>query len=81
MEDMRASAKKLWAEADFAEQIARSATDVEKRKLYERLAVHFRQLANDIEKVMADRRDKQARRATIPDAPGPSPHRVTTRNG
>ena len=55
MEDMKASAKKLRAEADFAEQIARSATDVEKRKLYERLAVHFRQLADEIEKVMADR--------------------------
>jgi hypothetical protein len=55
MEDMKASADKLRAEAAFAEQIARSATDVEKRKLYERLAVHFRQLAADIEKVMADR--------------------------
>jgi len=46
---------KLRLEADYAEQIARSATDVEKRKLYERLAVHFRQLADEIEKVMADR--------------------------
>ena len=55
MEDMKASAEKLRAEADYAEQIARSATEVEKRKLYERLAGHFRQLANDIEKVMADR--------------------------
>jgi hypothetical protein len=27
---------------------------VQKRELYERLAVHFRQLASDIEKVMAD---------------------------
>ena len=50
-----ASAEKLRAEADFAEQIARSATDVEKRALYARLALHFRQLAADIEKVMADR--------------------------
>ena len=52
---MKASAEKLRAEADYAEQIARSATDVQKRKLYERLAVHFRQLADDIERVMADR--------------------------
>jgi len=55
MEDMKASAEKLRAEADYADQIARSATDVQKRELYERLAVHFRQLAGDIEKVMADR--------------------------
>ena len=49
------SAEKLRAEADNAEQIARSATAVQKRELYERLAVHFRQLAAEIEKVMADR--------------------------
>jgi len=55
MEDMKASAAKLRLEADYAEQIARSAAAVEKRKLYERLAVHFRQLADEIEKVMADR--------------------------
>ena len=55
MEDMKASAAKLRLEADYAEQIARSATAVEKRKLYERLAAHFRQLADEIEKVMADR--------------------------
>jgi hypothetical protein len=30
------------------------ATAVQKRELYERLAVHFRQLANEIEKVMMD---------------------------
>ena len=54
MEDMKASAEKLRAEADYAEQIARSATAAEKRELYERLAIHFRQLASDIEKVMAD---------------------------
>jgi hypothetical protein len=57
MEDMKASAEKLRAEATFAEQIARSATDEDKRKLYERLAVHFRELADEIERVMADRRE------------------------
>ena len=57
MQDMKASAEKLRAEADYAEQIARSATDGQKRELYERLAVHFRQLAGDIEKAMADRRE------------------------
>ena len=55
MQDMKASADKLRAEADFAEQIARSATDRQKRELYERLAAHFRQLAGEIEKMMADR--------------------------
>ena len=45
MEDMKASAEKLRAEADYAEQIARSATAVQKREIYERLAVHFMQLA------------------------------------
>ena len=55
MQDMKDSAKKLRAEADFAEHIARSATDRQKRELYERLAAHFRQLAGDIEKEMADR--------------------------
>lgn len=56
MEDMKASAKKLGDEADFADQIARSATDQQKRELYEHLAAHFRQLAEEIEKAMADRR-------------------------
>ena len=55
MEDMKASAKKLRAEADYADQIAKSATDQQKRELYERLAAHFRQLAGEIEKAMADR--------------------------
>ena len=47
-------AAKLRAEADYAEQIARSATDSQKHELYQRLAVHFRQLADEIEKVMVD---------------------------
>jgi hypothetical protein len=56
MQDMKASAEKLRAEGDNAEQIARSATDPQKRELYERLATHFRQLAGEIEKVIANRR-------------------------
>ena len=48
-------AEKLRAEADYAEQIARSATDSQKHELYERLAAHFRQLAGEIEKMMVDR--------------------------
>ena len=57
MEDMRASAKKLRAEADLADEIARSATDGQKRELYERLPAHFRQLAAEIDIAMADRRE------------------------
>jgi hypothetical protein len=53
MQDMEASAKKLHAEADYAAQIASSATNQQKRELYERLAAHFRQLAGEIEKAMA----------------------------
>jgi hypothetical protein len=41
MQDMKASAEKLHAEADYAEQIASSATDQQKRELYVRLAAHF----------------------------------------
>jgi hypothetical protein len=52
MQDMKASAEKLLAEADYAEQIARSATDEKKRELYENLGAHFRRLASDIEKAM-----------------------------
>jgi hypothetical protein len=45
-EDLKASANKFRAEADFADWIARSATVSEKCKDYERLAAHFRQLAD-----------------------------------
>ena len=58
MRDMKASADKLRAEADYADQIARSATAAQKRELYERLALHFRQLAGEIEKVMEDRTEQ-----------------------
>jgi len=57
MHDMKASAEKLRAEADYAEQIARSATDSQKHELYLRLAAHFRQLADEIEKVMVNRQE------------------------
>jgi hypothetical protein len=56
MKDMKASADKLRVEAEYAEQIARGATDAQKRELYQRLAVHFRGLASEIEKVMADQK-------------------------
>ncbi|WP_456752545.1 MULTISPECIES: hypothetical protein [unclassified Bradyrhizobium] len=47
--------KKLHAEAEYADQIAKSATDQKKRDLYEHLAAHFRQLADHIERAMAER--------------------------
>ena len=55
MHDLKASADKLRADADTADQIASSAVDMQKRELYNRLAARFRQLAVEIEKVMADR--------------------------
>ncbi|OKO68104.1 hypothetical protein [Bradyrhizobium sp. AS23.2] len=55
MKDMKASAQKMRTEADYAERIARSATDPQKREFYEHLAAHFRQLASEIEKVMVSR--------------------------
>jgi hypothetical protein len=57
MKDMDASAKKLRLEADLADEIANCATDPTKRELYEHLAGHFRRLAGEIEKAMADRSD------------------------
>ena len=47
--DMQASANKFRAEADLADEIARSATDPDKSNVYEGLANHFRQLADEIE--------------------------------
>ena len=55
MHDLKASAEKLRADADTADQIASSAVDMQKRELYNRLAAHFRQLADEIEKVTVDR--------------------------
>ena len=55
MHDLKASADKLRADADTADQIASSAVDMQKRELYNRLAAHFRQLADEIEKVTVDR--------------------------
>lgn len=55
MQDMKASAQKLRVEADYADRIAQSATDDKKRELYQRLAAHFRRLADEIEKAIADR--------------------------
>ncbi|UPJ44953.1 hypothetical protein IVB40_13475 [Bradyrhizobium sp. 40] len=50
MQDVKDSAKRLRAEADNSDRVARSATDLQKRELYEHLAVHFRKLADKIEK-------------------------------
>lgn len=47
-EDMKASANRFRAEADLADQIARSATDPGKSIVYEGLADHFRKLADAI---------------------------------
>ena len=53
VKDMRASARKLRAEAENAELIARASTDPEKRNLYARLAAHFARLAEEVEAAIA----------------------------
>jgi hypothetical protein len=60
MQHMKASAEKLRAEAEYADQIARSATDDKKRELYENLAGHFRRLAEEFEKAIVARTEKTA---------------------
>jgi hypothetical protein len=41
-------------------RIATGATDLQKRELYERLAVRFKRLADEIEKATKDRPEKTA---------------------
>jgi hypothetical protein len=53
MQDLETSAAKLRRDADHAEQIAKDATEVQKRELYVRLAAHFRQLADEVDAAIA----------------------------
>ena len=46
--DTLASANRFRAEADYADWLAKSATDPEKTRFYEGLAAHFRRLGEDI---------------------------------
>ncbi len=60
MDDMLARMEKLRKEAAECELIRDSATDPEKRALFDRLAVHLTVLASEIERVMLER-GKQGR--------------------
>jgi hypothetical protein len=55
MQDFKARLEKLLSEADDCDLIARLATDIQKRELFERLARDYRAMAKDIEKIIAIR--------------------------
>lgn len=54
MKDMRAYLEKLKTQAAECEMIRELATDPAKRELFARLADHFKILAGEIERAMAD---------------------------
>jgi hypothetical protein len=55
MVDFKARVDKLLTEAAECDLIAGLATDVQKRELFERLARDYREMAADIEKIIAIR--------------------------
>ncbi len=55
MQDLRENLEKLLTEAEDCELIGRLATDPKKRELFERLATDLRQMARDIEAMIAGR--------------------------
>jgi hypothetical protein len=57
MQDMQAKLEKLLMEAEDCALIAKLASDKRKRELFERLAADLRQLAHDIEHVIAARKN------------------------
>ena len=54
MKDMQAHLEKLQIQLAECEMIRDLATDPKKRELFSKLAEHFRALAGEIEKTMAD---------------------------
>jgi hypothetical protein len=56
MEDLSAKLEKLRIEAEDCELIGRLATDLNKRELFQRLAVDLRAMARDIETMMSARK-------------------------
>jgi hypothetical protein len=60
MKDYQASLEKLRKDAAEAALIRDLATDPIKREMFDRLAQHLNQLANEVEKAMAQRRDADA---------------------
>jgi hypothetical protein len=55
MQDMVAQLEKLRRDAAEAQLICDLATDMRKRELFAKLASHFRVLAGEIEKAIAER--------------------------
>jgi hypothetical protein len=55
MEDLKSKLEKLLTEAEDCELIGKLATDVNKRALFEELAVDLRAMAHDIQAVIAAR--------------------------
>ena len=51
MKDFQARIEKLLSESIECDSIAGSATDIKKRKQFERLARDYREIARDIEKI------------------------------
>jgi hypothetical protein len=58
MEDMSAKLEKLLSEAEDCELIGKLATDLNKRALFQNLAVDLRAMAHDIQATMAARAPK-----------------------
>jgi hypothetical protein len=57
MQDMQAKLEKLLTEAEDCALIAKLAPNERKRELFERLAADLREIARDIERVIAARKD------------------------
>jgi hypothetical protein len=55
MQDFKARQEKLLKEAAECDLVANLTTDVEKRALFEKLARDYREMAGDIEKIIAIR--------------------------
>lgn len=55
MKDLQPRAEKLLQEAAECDLIAGLAMDVKKRELFERLARDYREMAKDVQKIMAIR--------------------------
>jgi hypothetical protein len=55
MQDFKARVEKLLTEAGECDVIAGLAMDVQKRALFEKLALDYREMARELEKIMAIR--------------------------
>jgi hypothetical protein len=58
MQDLREKLEKLLTEAEDCDLIGRLATDKQKRELFKRLATDLREMARDIEAMIASKGPK-----------------------